>query len=119
MTRAAWFLGAVGAMALGTWMVSWWAVPAVALVWGWLRRHDAAAPLSAALAGMLAWTTLLVVVAAAAPGGSVMDSVGSAMGVGPFALVAVTVAFPGLLAGAVVGVVRWIAIRREGGQVGT
>ncbi len=53
-----------------------------------------------------------MVAAAGAPHGSVMTSVGTALQVGPAALVALTVAFPGLLAAASAGAVR-AAVARD------
>lgn len=105
MKAAWWFIGLVGALALGTWFVAWWMVPLLGALWGYLRRDDAATPLAAGLAGMIAWGALLIIAAAGAPRGSVMHAVGSAMRVGPGALVALTVAFAGLLAAAAAGTV--------------
>lgn len=111
MKSGLWFLALVAMIAAGTWFVAWWMVPVVSAVWGYVKRDDASAALAAGLAGMAAWGVLLMVAASGAPHGSVMGSVGSALQVGPAALVAPTVAFPGLLAAAAAGVVRSMVAR--------
>ena len=100
MTRAIWFLLMVAAMATLTWVVGWWMVPVVAASLTLVRRDDAAAPVLAGLAGLLAWGLILALVARGAPAGSVALTVGRALRLGPNALVAVTLAYGGLLAGA-------------------
>ncbi len=112
MRHALRFIALTLAIAAGTWMVAWWMVPVVAAVWGYLRRGDASAPLAAGLAAMLAWGVLLAVAASGAPKGSVMQSVGAAMQVGPGALLALSIAFPGLLAASAAGLVRAMTARR-------
>ncbi|MGA0920667.1 MAG: hypothetical protein ACO3SD_08150 [Gemmatimonadaceae bacterium] len=99
MTRLLWFLLAVMAMATLTWVVGWWMVPVVAAILTLVRRDDAAAPFLAGLAGVVAWGLILALVARSAPGGSVALTVGRALRLGPNALIAVTVAYGGLLAG--------------------
>jgi hypothetical protein len=106
------FIGLTLAIAVGTWMVAWWMVPVIGGAWGYLRRTDASAPLAAGLAAMLAWGLLLIVAASGAPKGSVMDAVGTAMQVGPWALIALSLAFPALLAASAAGLVRALAARR-------
>lgn len=115
MKNVLWFIGLTLAIAAGTWMVAWWTVPVIGGVWGYLRRTDASAPLAAGLAAMLAWGVLLFVAASAAPKGSVMDSVGAAMQVGPWALIALSLAFPALLAASSAGMVRALtkSLRRD------
>ncbi|MCE9603137.1 MAG: hypothetical protein K8S21_13110 [Gemmatimonadetes bacterium] len=112
MKRLPWFAGAVVAIALGTWVVGWWIVPIVGAAWGWVKRTDPATPLLAGVAGMLAWAILLVVSANGAPAGSVSATVGQAMRVGPGALVALTLAYPGLLAASGAALAR--AVGRRG-----
>ena len=106
MKRAPWFAGAMVAIALGTWLVGWWITPVVGAAWGWVKRADAATPLLAGLAGMVAWGLLLIISASGAPAGSVGDTVGQAMRVGPGALLALTLAYPGLLAASAAALVR-------------
>ena len=111
MKRLPWFVGAVVAIALGTWVVGWWVVPVVGAVWGWVKRVDPATPLLAGLAGMVGWGLLLAVSASGAPAGSVSSVVGQAMRVGPGALMALTLAYPGLLAASAAAVARAVGGR--------
>ena len=113
MKNALWFVGLTVAIAAGTWMVAWWTVPAVGAVWGYLRREDASAPLAAGVAAMLAWGLLLLLAASGAPKGSVMGTVGTAMQVGPWALIALSLAFPALLAASAAALVRAVSARRS------
>ena len=112
MKRAAWFIGAVVVTALGTWLVGWWTVPVVGAVWGWAKRADPATPLMAGLAAMVAWMLLLSVSASGAPTASVSATVGQAMRVGSGALMALTIAYAGLLAASAAALVRAVG-RRE------
>ena len=112
MKRLPWFAGAVVAIALGTWVVGWWIVPIVGAAGGGVKRSDPATPLLAGLAGMLAWAVLLAASASGAPAGSVSAAVGEAMRVGPGALMALTLAYPGLLAASAAALAR--AVGRRG-----
>ena len=108
--RLVWFVTLTLGIALATWGFGWWAVVVLAAAWTWIRRGDVAVPLLAALAGALAWGGMLVVQdVAGAPMTRVAGVVGTAMQVGPVALVVLTVAFPALLAGATAGVVRGVS----------
>lgn len=113
MKRVLWFVGLVAAIAAGTWVVGWWTVPVVGAIWGYVRRDDAAGPLAAGLAAMVAWGLLIAIAASGAPKGSVMDAVGAAMRVGPGALVALSVAFPALLASSAAALVRAVSAGRR------
>jgi hypothetical protein len=107
--RVIWFVTLVLAIALGTYAFGWVAVGVIAGAWAWIRRTDAAVPLLAALAGLAGWGLLLIL--PAVTGGRVReiaDVVGAAMQVGGGPLLALTLAFPALLAGSVAGVVRGI-----------
>lgn len=112
MKRSSWFVGGVVTIALGTWAVGWWMVPVIGAAWGWVKRIDPATPLLAGLASMLAWGVLLAISASGAPAGSVSTSVGQAMRVGPGALVALTIAYSGLLAASAAAVAS--AVGRRG-----
>jgi hypothetical protein len=112
MKRAVWFFGLVAAIATCTWVVGWWMVPVVGAIWGYVRRDDAAGPLAAGIAAMVAWGVLMAIAASGAPKGSVMDAVGTAMRVGPGALVALSVAFPALLAASAAALVRAVTAGR-------
>lgn len=113
MTRPIWFLLMVLAMATLTWVVGWAMVPVVAAVLTVDRRDDAAAPMLAGLAGVLAWGIVLALVARGAPAGSVAQTVGRALGLGPKALIVVTLAYGGLLAGSAAVLARALATPRQ------
>ena len=106
MQRSMWFVLGVATMALLTWMVAWWTLPIVGAAWAFVRREDAAAPLLAGLAAMVAWAFLLLISAATAPVGAVMRVVGAAMQIGSVGLVALTLAYAGLLAASAGALVR-------------
>ena len=106
MQRTVWLgLGAV-VMAALTWMVAWWTVPIVGAALAMVRRDDAFTPLIAGAAAMVAWGGLLLVSAVSAPVGEVTRVVGTAMGIGPAALIALTLAFAALLASSAGALVR-------------
>ena len=113
MTRPVWFLLAVAAMTTLTWVIGWWMVPIAAAGLTVARREDAASPLLAALAGIIAWGAILAFVARGAPAGSVAETVGRALRLGPTALVVVTLAYGGLLAGSAAVLARALATPRE------
>lgn len=117
MKRGVWFMGLVATIATCTWVLGWWMVPVLGGVYGFVRSRDAATPLLAGLAAMLAWGILLMLSAAGAPAGSVSDAVGQAMRVGPGALLALTLAYPALLAASAAGLVK--ALTRPGATGGT
>lgn len=111
MSRLAMWLLALAGMIAGTWFVAWWMVPVVAAAWALADRGDAAVPLKAALAGLMAWGLLLL---AQLPGGGVerlADALGQAIGVGAMPLVVLTLAFPALLAGSAAAIVRAVVGR--------
>lgn len=109
--RWGWLVTLVLALALSTWAFGWGAVVVVAAAWTWIRREDAAVPLMAAIAGILSWALLLGVQSLVGPVLEVARVVGTAMQVGPVALLLLTLAFPALLAGATAGVIRGVASR--------
>jgi hypothetical protein len=106
MRSIALFVAAVAAMAVGTWSAGWWAVPLVGAAWGWVAAADRTLPLQAALAGANAWGALL---ALQLPGGGmerVAGTVGTLLGIGGPALVALTLLYPALLAASAAALVR-------------
>lgn len=110
--RVVWFVTLVVALGLSTYAFGWIAVPIVAGAWAWIRRTDAAVPVMAALAGGLAWGVLMLLPAVTGETVTrVADVVGQAMRVGGGALIALTIAFPALLAGSAAGVVRGVGRR--------
>jgi hypothetical protein len=106
MQRTVWFVAGVVAMALATWMAAWWTVPLVGAAWAFVRHDDAAAPLLAGLAAMAGWGLLLLISSVTAPVGAVMRVVGATMQLGPAAMVALTLAFAGLLGASAGALVR-------------
>jgi hypothetical protein len=109
--RVLWFLSLVIAVSLATWTFGWGAVVVLAAGWTWIRRDDPAVPLLASLAAIVSWGLLLGIQALGSPIGRVADVVGTAMQVGPAALLVLTLAFPALLAGATAGLVRGLGRR--------
>ena len=99
MKKAAGFLALLLAFFLATWL-AWWMVPAVALLWGGLRPAVNRPAGTAAVAAGAAWAVWLVVDAVAG-GGALATLVSRLSGVlhlPSYALFAVTVLFPALLA---------------------
>jgi hypothetical protein len=109
MGRLVWFSTLVLAIALGTFAFGWAAPAVIGAAWAAVRRDDAFVPLLASLSGMLGWGALLGVQALAGPVARVAEVVGAAMQVGTGPLLALTLAFPALLAGSAAGLVRGIA----------
>ncbi len=99
MKKATGFLALVLAFFLATWLV-WWAVPAVALLWGGLRPAVKRPAFAAAVAAGAAWAMWLVVDGFA--GGSALTTLATRLGgvlsLPAYGLFALTVIFPALLA---------------------
>jgi hypothetical protein len=93
MNSTARFFAAAFALAVGTWLVGWWAIPVVALVLGVLGTR----PASVAGAAAVAWVALLIV---DATGGSITrlaSVLAGVMGLPAPALFLVTVLFPAVV----------------------
>ena len=101
-----WFAALLVALVLGTYAFDWLAVPVLAAAFAWIRREDASVPLLASVAGAASWMLLLVWQSMSGSVVEVARVVGEAMQVGGGPLVALTIAFPALLAGSAAGVVR-------------
>lgn len=87
-------------LALGTVMLSWWAVPFLAAAYGVLMRGAPRPGLTAAGGGALAWGGFLGIAAmGGAPVGSFASSLAASMHVPGWAPLAATLAFPAVLAG--------------------
>ena len=99
MKNALGFLALVAAFFLATWL-GWWAVPAVALLWGGLRPAVRLPAFTAAVAAGGAWGAWLVVDRTAGAGsvGILAERLGGVMNLPAAALFALTVIFPALLA---------------------
>jgi hypothetical protein len=88
------------ALAAATWAFGWWSVPVVAAIWGWIAASLRRPVLVAAAAAAGSWAALLAWTWAASAGAasSLGASLGAVMQLPPFALIALTLAFPALLA---------------------
>jgi hypothetical protein len=98
-------------MALGTWLLGWWAVPLVAAFAAALARHRRGLVTRATLAAPLAWGALLVLqrlfgTSVSQLGRDLADS----LGVPPLAPIVLTLVLPAILAAAAAGAV--MAARR-------
>lgn len=87
------------ALAVGTWTLGWWAVPAIGAAWGWLERGRAGRFGAAAIAAALAWALLLAWDAVRGDVGGAASALGGAFGAPGWLLALVTLAFAALLAG--------------------
>jgi hypothetical protein len=121
MKNAISWLSLIGLLALGTALLGWWAVPAIAAVYGFIspeRRHG----LSTALAGALAWGLLLAVTASQGPVLELAARVAAVLTLPTAALFVVTLVFPALLAGSaaeLTAAVRKAALERTDQPVAT
>lgn len=77
--------------------IAWWAVPIAAAAFGALTYRDRSGPIVAGLAGMLAWTGILVYDATRGPVGTVAETLGGVLQIRPIAVYVLTLAFAGLL----------------------
>lgn len=106
LTRVA-VLSAV--FALGTWLVAWWTVPLVGAAWGLVAAPATRPTLTAAAGAALAWGAFLGWAALRGPVGKLATTVGSLLPLPDWALLAVTLLYPALLAGSaavVMGAIR-------------
>jgi hypothetical protein len=87
------------AIALGTMVAGWWTVPLIAAMWTFAFPRRAAI-LSAAFAAIVAWSALLALASRSGPIGELADLLAQVLGITSAALLAVTLAYAGLLAGA-------------------
>lgn len=108
-------LGTTLAFALTTWLLGWWAVPAIAalvvLVFG---RWDGLppAPSDVALGAVLGWALLLALQARAAGFGALLAALGGILRVGSVGVLLVTLLFAGLLAWGTAALVAGLFGRR-------
>ena len=93
------------AFALTTAAIGWLAVPLLAVLWGLLARREERPGLVALLAAGLGWTWLLLWNAAVGEAGELVAVTGGVMGLPGSGFVALTLAYPMVMAwgGAVVG----------------
>jgi hypothetical protein len=93
------------AFSLGTFFVGWWAVPVIALAWGWLVGPSRWPATRAALGAGIAWMGFLAHDAMRGPAGRLARTLGNVMHLPAAVLVVVTVLLGVILAwsAAVVG----------------
>ncbi len=85
------------AFAVTTYGLGWWSVPIVAAVWS-VFSTDAHRVRNAGLAAAAGWASLLLLDVWRGPVSTMADQLGALMGLPPFFLYAVTLAFPTILA---------------------
>jgi len=91
-------LALAAAIALGTALAGWWAVPALGFVYG-IWRGSAATTLSASCAATAGWGALMAVNWFGGPTVTLSQLLGAVLGVPGWILPLATLAFPALLAG--------------------
>ncbi len=86
------------AFALATWVIGWWAVPALAMIWTFVNRGPSGAPWRTAFAAMIGWGMILLWTAATAPLGELARRLAGVVGVPASGLIVLTLVFGGILA---------------------
>jgi len=86
------------AFAVATVAIGWWGVPLAAAVYGVISRKQRSSAIIAGIAGVLAWSELLLIDAARGPIGMLAHTLGGVLNTKPIAVYVLTLAFPGLLA---------------------
>jgi len=104
------------AFAAGTFFVGWWAVPVIALAWGWIVGPARRPALRAAVAAALAWVGFLAYDAMRGPAGRLARTLGALMHLPPVVLVGITVLFPVILAWSAAAVGEEIAPATRAGR---
>ena len=88
----------VAAFAAATFVLGWWAVPAVAAIYAAITTNQRGSAVVCGFAAMLAWGALLAVTASRGPVGTLATELGGVLSLRPIGVYAVTIAYPGLLA---------------------
>ena len=86
------------AFAVATFAIGWWGVPLAAAIYGVISRKQRSSAIIAGVAGVLAWSELLLFDAARGPIGVLAQTLGGVLNAKPIAVYVLTLAFPGLLA---------------------
>ena len=86
------------AFAIATFVLGWWAVPLVAAIYAVISSAQRGSAVLSGIAAMIGWGALLAITAAQGPVGTLAGELGGVLKLKPFAVYAVTIAFPGLLA---------------------
>lgn len=103
------FVGTMLVVGVGTWVMGWWAVPVVAAAGGWVCRGDRRTPVITALGVAAGWGGLLLWSAWIAPLDLLLDRVAPIFSLTPALFLAVTLAWPALLALLISAVVRRVS----------
>jgi len=104
-------LGVAVGMAVGTWLLGWWAVAGVGLIAGATTHPHRWGGLQVAGAGGLAWGALLLLAARAGPVAPIADRLGRLLGTPPAGPLILTVLFGMLLAGSAAELSRGLRTR--------
>jgi len=105
------FVALCAALGVSTAIVGWWTVPLVAAAWSLAMPRRGGAMVSA-LAGAISWGAILAFNSLNHEVGRVAAVMGEIVGLPPWAMVGLTLAFSALLAGSAALVVR--AFRTQG-----
>lgn len=111
--RLIWFVSLTLGLGLTTHTFGWLAVAILPIGFAWARPNDAAVPLMAAAAGALSWGGMLWLASFSAPIGRVAEVTGAAMQVGAGPLLALTLAFPALVAASAASLTRALLQNRQ------
>jgi hypothetical protein len=109
------------AFALGTLVVGWLVVPALAAFWGSLARKERHAEPVAALAAGFGWSGLLIWTATQGPIGELARRTAGVMGISSWSLVLVAIGFSVALAWSAAAVAKAVSMgmgNRERGTTG-
>ena len=98
--------GLVLAVAVGTALAGWWAVPVVTAAWLWLAPAGGSQVRSAMIGAALGWGLLLVWTELHGPIGPLARRVGGLIWLPGWGLVMLTLLFPAAVAGLVAVVMR-------------
>jgi hypothetical protein len=99
------------AIAIGTWILGWWAAALLGAVWGVMRRGRPRF-WTAALGAMVGWWLVMLYDAVVGPVGTMASLLGGIFGIGGWGIVALMYAFPMLLAGCAAQVAGTTRARR-------
>ena len=86
------------AVAIGTWILGWWAVPLLGAAWGILRRGQPRF-WTAAFGGIVGWWLLMLYNATQGSVAGMATLMGDIFRIGGWGMVALMYVFPALLAG--------------------
>ncbi len=100
------------AFAIATFVLGWWSVPLVAAIYAVMGSAQRGSAVACGVAAMAGWGALLLVTAAQGPVGTLAAELGGVLKLSAFAVYAVTIAFPGLLAVSAAVVARALAPSR-------